>query len=113
MSSRTRCSSGLSTRRSVETMCCASTARHKRAVALAALDATACGVQVLDDTDQALGGRDELPRRSAQPRVLAVEPGPRLLGIRAHDRIEGAEQPHEERGQLPRLLLRREEEVSG
>src|SRR5687767_10151142 len=112
MSSRTRCSSGLSTRRRVETMCCASTARHRRAAAFAALDATACGVQVLDDTDQTLGGRDELPRRGAQPGVLAVEPGPGLPGIRAHDRVEGAEQPHEEGSQLPGFLLGRQENVT-
>ena len=49
-----------------------------------ASDATARGVQVVEDADQALGLGQEVERPFAEGEVLAAQPLARLL-VRAHD----------------------------
>src|SRR5438105_11110726 len=109
MSSRTACSALLSTSLRVEAMCWDSTALQGSIRQFAASDATARGVQVEEDTDQAFGARQEIDGTGAERTVLAVEPGARLF-IRRHDRIERAKEANEERPQLP-FLARRIEQV--
>src|SRR3989442_14599209 len=104
MSSSAACSALLSTSLLVEAMCWDSTALQGWIRQLAASDATARGVQVEEDTDQAFGARQEIDRARAERMVLAVEPGARFF-IRRHDRIERAEEANEERPQLPLLPL--------
>src|SRR5205807_3669329 len=102
MSSRTACSALLSTSLRVEAMCWDSTALQGSIWQFAASDATARGVQVEEDTDQAFGARQEIDGAGAERTVLAVEPGARLF-IRRHDRIERAKEADKERPQLPFL----------
>src|SRR5882762_11808224 len=96
MSSSAACSALLSTSLLVEAMCWDSTALQGSMRQFAASDATARGVQVEEDTDQAFGALQEIDGAVAERTVLAVQPGARFF-IRRHDRVERAEQPHEER----------------
>src|SRR5437879_13048459 len=100
MSSSAACSALLSTSLRVEAMCWDSTALQGSIRQFAASDATARGVQVEEDTDQAFGARQEIDGAGAERTVLAVEPGARFF-IRGHGRIERPEQPHKERPQPP------------
>src|SRR5438552_15802914 len=109
MSSSAACSALLSTSLRVEAMCWDSAALQGSMRQFAASGATARGVQVEEDTDQAFGARQEIDGPGAERAVLAVQPGARFF-IRRHDRVERAEQPHEERPQLP-FLPRRIEQV--
>src|SRR2546423_13587052 len=102
MSSSAACSALLSTSLRVEAMCWDSTALQGSMRQFAASDATARGVQVEEDTDQAFGARQEIDRPLAERPVLAGEPGARFL-IRCDDRIERTEKAHEERRELPFL----------
>src|SRR5258708_1720472 len=104
MSSSTCCSLGWSTSRSVDATCCASTARHSLTLATVDLVATARGVQVMDDINQTFGFGNQLPRRAAECRVFAVQPRFGLIILGADQRVEGAEQAHEECGQFPGFL---------
>src|SRR3989454_6308075 len=109
MSSSAACSALLSTSLRVEAMCWDSTALQGSMRQFAASDATARGVQVEEDTHQAFGARQEIDGPGAERTILAVQPGARFF-VRRHDRVERAEQPHEERPQLP-FLPRRIEQV--
>src|SRR5947208_15890418 len=109
MSSSAACSALLSTSLRVEAMCWDSTALQGSMRQFAASDATARAVQVEEDTDQAFGPWQQIDGPGAERVVFAVEPGARFF-IRRHDRVERAEQPHEERPQLP-FLPRRIEQV--
>src|SRR3954469_13827898 len=96
------CSSLLSTSLRVEATCCASTARQGSIRRRAASDSTARAVQVVEDTHHALGTSEQFDGPPAERLVLAAKPRTRLL-VRGHDRVERAEQAHEERAELPLL----------
>src|SRR6202000_404304 len=97
--------STLATSLKVDAMCCASTARQSRRVVRLASEATACGVKVLDDTNQALRAENQLSGTSAERRVVAVEPGARRRVVGPDHRVQRAEQPDEPGPELPLLLL--------
>src|SRR5436305_13152922 len=100
MSSSAACSALLSTSLRVEAMCCDSTALQGSMRQFAASDATARGVQVEEDTDQALGARQQIDGPGAERAVFAVEPRARLFvrpTIRLSEpnrRTKGAPSPH-------------------
>src|SRR3954462_11862596 len=96
------CSWLLSTSLRVEATCCASTARQGSIRRRAASDSTARAVQVMEDTHQALGTREEVDGPCTERPVVAGKPRTRLV-VRGHDRVERAEQAHEERAELPLL----------
>src|SRR5580698_1707727 len=105
MPSSTDCSSTLATKRSVEAICWASTARHRRRVARLASESTACGVQILDDTNQPFCAANQLDRTTRQPAVFPIEPasGRRVVGT--DHGIQRTKQAHEQGAELPLLLL--------
>src|SRR6202011_5680345 len=72
--SNTSCSARLSTSARVATTCCASTARQSSSLECAASDATARGVQVLEDMDQSLCAQDPLSRLTAKRDVVRMQP---------------------------------------
>ena len=68
------CSSIESTSAIVAATCCASTARHSGWRSAAALEATSRVVQVVDDTDEAFDGGEEIERARREREVGAREP---------------------------------------
>src|SRR6266567_9072847 len=88
--SNTSCSARLSTSARVATTCCASTARQSSSLQGAASDATARGVQVLEDMDQSFGGQDTLSRFAAKRVIAGMEPVVHCLRFSARDGRERA-----------------------
>src|SRR5436190_14771956 len=93
--SSTCCSRTESTSAIVATTCCASTARHNAWRSGAALEATSCVVQVVDDTNESLDGREEVDGTRREREIVRPEPGVRGLLV-APERIQRAEQAHEQ-----------------
>src|SRR5437868_695224 len=110
--SRTACSSRLSTRGMVDTTCWASTARQSVSANGLRSDATAGGVQVVNDTNQAFGSADQFERLAAQREIVIGEPKPGLVAM-TEDGIERAEQPYEQHAELPFLAMRIQHIVPG
>src|SRR4029079_7770233 len=105
-SSRTRsstcCSSSVSTSARVETTCCASTARHTSPAKAAALDATARGVQVRDDTDHPFDRTQQVPGPGRQGQVVAGQPCTRRFLV-PPECVQRPEHAYEQARQLPFL----------
>src|SRR5882672_8840940 len=99
------CSSTFVTSRSVEAMCWASTARHRRRRARSASDPTARRVQVLDDTNQAFCAADEVDRAADEPLIGSVQPAASRRIVGTDQGVERAEQSYEQGAKLPFLLL--------
>src|SRR5688572_15356492 len=108
MCSSKACSSAESTSSRVAIRCWASTARHSLWRCRVASEATAIGVQVADNAHQSFRRPQQFGGTAVQRRMLSGEPGLRLR-LMAEQGIERAEQPGEQRGMFPDLLLRRVE----
>src|SRR6185312_15640094 len=102
--SRSSCSARLSTSARVATTCCASTARHSASSQARDSDATACGVQVLNDMEESLGCQDPSDRLSAQRIIAGVQPIAHGLRLPAGNGGKRAVEAHVRRRELPRLL---------
>src|SRR5580765_2819674 len=96
------CSSLLSTSLRVEATCCASTARQGSIRRRAASDSTARAVQVMEDTNHALGTREGVDGPRGERLVVAGKPRARLF-VRGHGRVDRAEQAHKEGAEFPLL----------
>src|SRR3990167_4853385 len=103
MSSRTRCSSSVSTSWSVETTCCASTQRQKTPCSGFRSERSAPGIQVGKAMRQSCNRLDLIEWPAAQRPVLIAKPCVRHFAVAACDRIERTEQANEQRSQLERL----------
>src|SRR6185503_21386632 len=103
-SSRTLCSSTVSTSFKVETRCCASTSRQQVPERGRASDDSAAGVQVLDDIHETWNGLDQGHRLVIEQGIAVAEPGAGNRIVTAHDRIQGAVEAHEQQRQLEGLL---------
>src|SRR5690606_1149181 len=99
------CSAASSTRAMVATTCCASTTRQAWPRQARASEASAVGVQVIEDMHQALGAEDELAGAAVQAQILPGQPG--AGGIAGtDDGMQRAEQPHQQQRQLAGLAVR-------
>src|SRR6476646_6660409 len=94
--SSSTCSSRSSTSLSVATRCCASTSRHTRPSSVTRSDENAAGVQIGEDIDEP-GYRPDLLEGTAVERAVGIpEPGACNALVPTDDRVERAEEAHEQ-----------------
>src|SRR5687767_709131 len=106
MNSSVTWSASESTRRMVDAVDWASTARHASPAYSRALDASAGGVQVINGADEAGRLANQTERRRAESAIVAVHPRTRRTVVGPGDGDERTKQPHAPGGGLPRLRAR-------